>query len=162
MQLKIISSFDNIISLYNNIHVFNNIFRSNNEPHISIPMANGNDSTTLNATDSEHYLNLIKPLNNITREAGESVRLKCEFTGNPLPKVQWYKHEAPIETEKGRVLIKYSGVRDQPDRVRARLIINRLDTHDIGFYKCEASNGYKTVHSTGVLIVKTGMCHILQ
>lgn len=129
--------------------------RSNNEPHISIPMANGNDSTTLNATDSEHYLNLIKPLNNITREAGESVRLKCEFTGNPLPKVQWYKHEAPIETEKGRVLIKYSGVRDQPDRVRARLIINRLDTHDIGFYKCEASNGYKTVHSTGVLIVKT-------
>ena len=125
-------------------------------------MTNGNDSTTLNATDSEHYLNLIKPLNNITREAGESVRLKCEFTGNPLPKVQWYKHEAPIETEKGRVLIKYSGVRDQPDRVRARLIINRLDTHDIGFYKCEASNGYKTVHSTGVLIVKTGMCHILQ
>lgn len=80
--------------------------------------------------------------------------MKCEFVGNPMPKVHWFKNEAPIETDRGNLQIKQTRV--QPDRIRARLIINRLDTHDTGYYKCEANNGIRSVESTGVLIIKTG------
>lgn len=100
----------------------------------------------------------MKHLSNLTREAGDTVRFRCEFNGQPLPKVVWYKNEAPIEPEKGKIIVKNSrtSARDPVDRVRSRLIINRLETHDIGFYKCEASNGFKTVESIGVLQVKAG------
>lgn len=101
-----------------------------------------------------HYLRIEKQLANLTRESGDNVRLKCEFTGTPLPKVSWYKNEAPVETEKGRVQTKVVNVAGT-DRVRARLHISRLDTHDTGYYKCEADNdlGLKA-ESVGVLIVK--------
>jgi len=116
-----------------------------------------------NTANTQHYLTLIKPLTNVTREAGGNIRLKCEFAGNPLPKVQWYKHEAPIEPEKGKIQIRSTRMRgEHHDRVRARLLINRLDTHDIGFYKCEASNGYKIVDSVAVLMVKAGAYYVIK
>lgn len=94
-----------------------------------------------------------KPLSNMTKESGDDVRLKCEFSGIPKLKVSWYKNEAPIETEPGKIMTKTSKI--QPDRIRARLLIKRLDTHDSGYYKCEATNGFTTIESTGVLFVKT-------
>lgn len=114
------------------------------------------NETLANGTHS--YLTLVKHLSNLTREAGDTVRFRCEFNGQPLPKVVWYKNEAPIEPEKGKIIVKNSrtSARDPVDRVRSRLIINRLETHDIGFYKCEATNGFKTVESIGVLQVKAG------
>ena len=135
---------------------FNFVFFSNRDEigtslSTPSPLTNGTNHT------GNYYLNIVKPLSNLTRDAGETVRLKCEFSGNPIPKVSWFKHEAPIEPEKGKIQIKFSRMRDHQDRVRARLIINRLDTHDIGYYRCEASNGYKTIDSIGVLMVKAGM-----
>ena len=119
--------------------------------------ASVSNGTASNSTGS-HYLNIVKSLSNVTRNAGETIRLKCEFAGSPQPKVTWYKHEAPIEPEKGKTQIKFRRTGGaNSDRVLARLIINKLDTHDSGFYKCEASNGYKTVESIGVLMVKAGM-----
>lgn len=92
-------------------------------------------------------------MTNLTKESGEDVRLKCEFSGIPKLKVFWYKNEAPIEIEPGKITTKSTKI--QPDRIRARLVIKRLDTHDSGYYKCEATNGYMTIESTGVLVVKT-------
>lgn len=103
---------------------------------------------------TQYYLRIEKSLTNITRNSGDNVRLKCEFTGNPMPKVHWFKNEAPIETERDKIQIKLTKV--QPDRVRARVIIKRLDTHDTGYYKCVANNAIHSVESVGVLIVKTG------
>ncbi|PSN51826.1 hypothetical protein C0J52_17686 [Blattella germanica] len=36
----------------------------------------------------------------------------------------------------------------------SRLRIAQLDTHDTGYYKCEASNGVHKIESTGILMVK--------
>ena len=36
----------------------------------------------------------------------------------------------------------------------SRLRIGQLDTHDTGYYKCEASNGQHKIESTGILMVK--------
>lgn len=86
--------------------------------------------------------------------------MKCEFSGQPKLKVYWYKNEAPIEIEPGKLTTKSTKI--QPDRIRSRLVIKRLDTHDSGYYKCEATNGYQTIESTGVLLVKTCMFYALK
>jgi hypothetical protein len=52
-------------------------------------------------------LRFIKLFGNITKEAGESVKLKCEVTGDPPPtKIRWFKNEAPIIEEKGRLFTR--------------------------------------------------------
>ena len=96
-----------------------------------------------------------RALNNVTKNSGDNVRLKCDFSGLPAPKIQWFKNEAPIEIEPGHIMQKLH--RSYPDKVRARLLINKLTTHDTGYYRCEANNGYKTVESVGVLRVNAGM-----
>lgn len=52
-------------------------------------------------------LRFVKLFGNFTKEAGESVKLKCEATGDPLPtKIRWFKNEAPVIEEKGRLFIR--------------------------------------------------------
>nr|CAD7202449.1 unnamed protein product [Timema douglasi] len=206
-------------------------------------------ATTLPPDKSGSSLRWLKSLQNVTKEAGESVKLRCEVTGDPAPtKLRWFKNEAPVDQEPGRLSVRrYTpqvdhcvldrirtvargympqvdhGVLDRTrivgvqatgrqtsvldrirfvgvqatgrqtsvlDRIRvvgvqatgrqticvepcqgrsqecpryfqgqegvlgSRLRINFLDTHDTGFYKCEASNGAHKTESTAVLMVK--------
>uniref|UniRef100_T1IWC3 Ig-like domain-containing protein n=1 Tax=Strigamia maritima TaxID=126957 RepID=T1IWC3_STRMM len=97
---------------------------------------------------------LIRPLVNMTKVSGEGVRLRCEVTGEPTPiKFRWFKNEAPLLEEKGRVLVRrYSTAIGHGSRVR----IVELDTHDTGYYRCEASTPHHLVDTTGILVVKMG------
>lgn len=105
--------------------------------------------------DDSGSLNMLKALSNITRETGDSVKLRCEVSGVPAPnRFRWYKNEAPVMEEKGRVVIrKY---RTGSSVHGSRLRISDVDTHDTGYYKCEASNGIDRVESTGIVIVRMG------
>lgn len=130
---------------------------------LSTPSSSLNETSSTNATTSNdnqnhhYYLTMLKNFKNVSRETGDNVRLKCDFSGNPLPRVNWFKNEAPIEAEKGKVLIKWSRVREHADRVRARLIINKLDTHDTGYYKCQAVNGVSPpLEHLSTLVVRAG------
>lgn len=100
-------------------------------------------------------LRMLKSLSNTTRESGESVKLRCEVSGDPPPnRFRWYKNEAPVLEEKGRVVVrKY---RTGSSIHGSRLRISDVDTHDTGYYKCEASNGKERVESTGIVIVRMG------
>ncbi|XP_072153670.1 protein sax-3-like [Bemisia tabaci] len=99
-----------------------------------------------------------RSLSNLTREAGSNVKLRCEVGGEPAPnKHQWFKNEVPIEEQRGRITVK----RYPPKRVDfgasvlgTKLVINHLDPHDRGYYKCQVSNGISTIESTAVLMVK--------
>ena len=66
-----------------------------------------------------------------------------------------YKNEAPVLEEKGRVVIrKYrTGTQTHGSRLR----ISDVDTHDTGYYKCEASNGVDRIESQGIVIVRMSM-----
>lgn len=56
----------------------------------------------LNSNNSS--LRVTRRLINITKDSGETVKLKCEFIGDPPPsRFKWYKNEAPVIQEKGRV-----------------------------------------------------------
>nr|CAD7457492.1 unnamed protein product [Timema tahoe] len=124
-------------------------------------------ATTLPPDKSGSSLRWLKSLQNVTKEAGESVKLRCEVTGDPAPtKLRWFKNEAPVDQEPGRLSVRrYTPQVDKTsvlDRSQegqegvlgSRLRINFLDTHDTGFYKCEASNGAHKTDSTAVLMVK--------
>ncbi|XP_046446105.1 inactive tyrosine-protein kinase transmembrane receptor ROR1-like isoform X5 [Daphnia pulex] len=119
----------------------------------SRPLASS--STTEAPPDKPGTLRMLKSLSNTTRESGESVKLRCEVSGDPPPnRFRWYKNEAPVLEEKGRVVVrKY---RTGSSIHGSRLRISDVDTHDTGYYKCEASNGKERVESTGIVIVRMG------
>ncbi|XP_046400013.1 tyrosine-protein kinase transmembrane receptor Ror [Ischnura elegans] len=161
------------------------------------------------------------PLSNETKEAGETVRMRCEVAGGAT-RIRWLKNEAPVEEEKGRVSIRmYSpsaapgdsappsvlrmggedrappssrrqhhdgsdghgvlqwtgeddeggdgmnpvfamrtsvqGQSDSPPAViGSRLRISHLETHDMGFYTCVATDSQKnSISSTAVLFVNS-------
>lgn len=108
----------------------------------------------------EGTLRMLKALSNTTRESGESVKLRCEVSGDPPPnRFRWYKNEAPVLEEKGRVVVrKY---RTGSSIHGSRLRISDVDTHDTGYYKCEASNGVDRVESTGIVIVRMGKLFLI-
>jgi receptor tyrosine kinase-like orphan receptor 1 len=97
---------------------------------------------------------LLRGLKKTTRDAGGSLKLRCEADG-PLPATEfrWYKNEAPVLVEKGRVRIK-TEVRDSPQWSLLR--ITELETLDTAFYRCEASNGIDTVRSDAIVRVNLG------
>ncbi|GAB6022302.1 hypothetical protein CHUAL_006423 [Chamberlinius hualienensis] len=113
------------------------------------------DQTSVSTeTPSHGTLKLVRVLTNVTKESGDSVKLRCEATGEPPPdKFRWFKNEAPVREEKGRVIIRRyrSG-----SHHGSRLKINDVDTHDTGYYRCEVSNGQQNLETTGILIVKMG------
>ncbi|XP_013780639.2 inactive tyrosine-protein kinase transmembrane receptor ROR1-like [Limulus polyphemus] len=102
----------------------------------------------------ERFLRVERPLVNMTRFPGQKTKLLCAFSGYPTPVVRWYKNEAPLQEERGRVDIR---IKDNgKGHVSSRVRLHYLDTLDTAFYKCEASNDFKTVETTGILKVNGG------
>jgi len=97
----------------------------------------------------------IRDLKNITKEVGDSVKVKCEVQGDPAAvKFKWFKNEAPLYEEPGRLKVKdyLKGGNTQWSILRFR----ELETLDTGFYRCEASNEVHTIKSTSVIKVNLG------
>lgn len=52
-------------------------------------------------------LHFVKWLSNMTKETGDSIKLRCEAVGDPTPtRIRWYKNDAPVLEEKGRVVVR--------------------------------------------------------
>ena len=103
---------------------------------------------------NERSLVMVTALRNTTRDAGGSLKLRCEARGDPrVTEFRWYKHNAPVQQERGRVRIK-SNYDDSP--AWSMLKINVLETLDTAFYTCEASNGQDTVSSDAIVRVNLG------
>lgn len=58
-----------------------------------------------------------------------SIRLNCEATGHPVPKVTWLKNGAPIVTVQYRI-----------EFIQAALVIYQGRSEDSGYYQCLAVN----------------------
>ncbi|CAG9531916.1 unnamed protein product [Cercopithifilaria johnstoni] len=92
------------------------------------------------------YIRLISLLNNVTKNAGDEVRFKCEAAGNPLPlQFSWLKNHAPVEKNR-KTKIKNR-------EYWSRLVITELDVLDSGYFQCVVSNSFSSVNTTAVLRV---------
>mgnify|MGYP002056477614 CR=1 FL=1 len=83
------------------------------------------------------------------------MKVKCEVEGSPpATKFHWFKNEAPLKEEPGRVKVKDSlkGTESQWSILRFR----ELESLDTGFYRCEASNAQTTIKSEAVIKVNLG------
>ncbi|XP_046335927.1 inactive tyrosine-protein kinase transmembrane receptor ROR1-like isoform X3 [Haliotis rufescens] len=106
------------------------------------------DSTDI-VSPGQGHVQLDIEMRNVTKYKGQSVRLRCEITGYPIPKYAWFKNNAPIndDDEKGRFNVRRTAW-------GSRLRISNLDTIDTGFYTCRASNSFGQEETTGVLAVR--------
>ena len=100
---------------------------------------------------------MVRPLRNTTRDAGGSLKLRCEASAEAgaarVSGFTWYKHHAPVITERGRVRIKTNL---EEDPAWSMLKINVLETLDTAFYTCEATNGVTKVSSDAIVRVNLG------
>ena len=48
------------------------------------------------------YVSLDKNMKNVTKYTQETVRLKCEITGDPVPRYLWSKNDVPIDESDSR------------------------------------------------------------
>ncbi|XP_041064335.1 inactive tyrosine-protein kinase transmembrane receptor ROR1 isoform X3 [Carcharodon carcharias] len=101
------------------------------------------------SSDSDYYLILDEPMNNITTSLGQTAELYCKVSGNPAPTIRWLKNDAPVVQEPRRISYRLTSY-------GSRLRIRNLDTTDTGYFQCVATNGQKSVSTTGVLFVKFG------
>ncbi|BES98750.1 tyrosine-protein kinase receptor [Nesidiocoris tenuis] len=103
-------------------------------------------------------LRWVRELGNLSREEGESVRLRCEAEGEPGPiTIKWLRNEAPIDSGLGPVGKRRLSFRttQSAHKANSRLRIGRLEVHDSGFYTCKARNGGgRTISTTGLLKIR--------
>ncbi|XP_039567619.1 inactive tyrosine-protein kinase transmembrane receptor ROR1 [Passer montanus] len=111
-----------------------------------MPTSSWNISSEL---DKDYFLTLDEPMNNITTTLGQTAELHCKVSGNPPPTVRWLKNDAPVVQEPRRISFRATPY-------GSRLRIRNLDTTDTGYFQCVATNGRRTVSTTGVLFVKFG------
>ncbi len=67
-----------------------------------------------------------------TQSVGDSVNLKCQFTGIPTPQNQWFKNGEPLKTSSKITLKAFDD--------EASLTINNIEVSDEGEYSCKISN----------------------
>lgn len=79
-------------------------------------------------------------MNNVTANVGDTVTLSCRIRGYPTPHYWWYRNDAYIQGNIGRMSVKNF-------TWGSRLRIRNVDTLDMGAFKCisENSAGSKTV-----------------
>ena len=111
--------------------------------------------TTTTTTEKIPTLVFEEPMKNYTKYAGENLKIKCVVRGQPPAKtIKWFKNEAPIDKEGGRIRIrdKFAGGSSGAIQ-KSQVKFTKLEPLDSGFYKCEASNGLETIRSETVIKV---------
>lgn len=77
-------------------------------------------------------LRFLSQTESVTAFMGDTVLLKCEVIGEPMPTIHWQKNQLDLIPVPGdsRVVVLPSGA----------LQISRLQPGDIGIYRCSARN----------------------
>lgn len=52
-------------------------------------------------------LTFVEPMKNYSKTVGESLKIRCVVRGDPpVIRFKWFKNEAPLEEERGRIRIR--------------------------------------------------------
>ncbi|KAK0067332.1 titin-like isoform X1, partial [Biomphalaria pfeifferi] len=89
----------------------------------------------------------VRELEYMTVTQGSLVRLECAVTGEPQPKIKWYKDRLRINSDAHYKIRSY-------DDGTATLVIEGADVEDAGSYMCVAENDAGSVSSEGKIRVQ--------
>ncbi|XP_071495768.1 uncharacterized protein [Diadema antillarum] len=114
----------------------------------SAPVDGGESTTARSESDTDSQEGSVpKFVTSLTDQRAseeDKVVLECQVEGVPMPTVQWFVHEAPIESDKFVFAsMDENGV--------CRLTISEAFTEDSGVYRCQATNAAGTVSTSGKL-----------
>jgi len=95
---------------------------------------------------------------NQTLNEGDTAYFTCQSTGQPIPKITWYFHGAPVEISN---IVKYmiSEMSLNHATISSTLTIIAVESTDIGTYTCDAVNVVATRNSSGMLTVDGKCCY---
>ena len=111
----------------------------------------------LPVTESRSVLAFVEPMKNYSKVVGDSLKLRCVARGQPpVIRFKWFKNEAPLEEERGRVRIRSKTGSNGGDSQWSRVRFTELETMDMGFYRCEATNGFDTIKAETVVKIHPG------
>ncbi|XP_035219312.1 pro-neuregulin-2, membrane-bound isoform-like isoform X2 [Stegodyphus dumicola] len=97
----------------------------------------------------------VRGLNDINVQVNSKLKLTCILSGNPPPRVVWFKDELRIRADKSHIKVRSK-------RRNSHLVINKVMLEDGGLYKCLAKNilGNATASATvNVTLTETDSVH---
>jgi len=92
------------------------------------------------------HIQLDFEMKNSTKYSGETARLKCEITGDPIPRYRWFKGDEELKNAR-----KYS---IRPTEWGSKMRISGLEPSDTGSYTCRGENPWGSEETTGYLHVR--------
>ncbi|CAH1772423.1 unnamed protein product, partial [Owenia fusiformis] len=97
------------------------------------------------------YVRVDFVMKNMTKYTGESLRLRCEITGDPAPRYRWFRNEVSLKNEDmgGRINIKRT-------HWGSRLRLDNLQMDDAGTFACQGLNQYGRKSTSGQLTILPG------
>ena len=96
----------------------------------------------------------MKELKNAKVTAPNSATFTCNVTGDPAPKIRWFKSDREVASGKKYSMSYQDGV--------ATLVVSQTDLSDIGCYSCEADNRVGRVTSEANLDVHSKLNTVLN
>jgi len=103
-------------------------------------------SQPIDDTQPAGHIQLDFEMKNVTKYLGETIRLKCEISGNPIPHYTWYQENRQVTERDKRFQVR-------PTEWGSKMRISNLVPSDSGFYTCRGQNHYGTESTTGYLHV---------
>ncbi|XP_059167890.1 inactive tyrosine-protein kinase transmembrane receptor ROR1-like, partial [Physella acuta] len=91
------------------------------------------------------------PMKNLTKYRTQTVRLRCEITGNPFPSYAWFKNNITISDSDKK---DNSRVNARTTIWGSRLKISNAVPSDSATYTCKATNAKGEESTSGILIVR--------
>lgn len=88
---------------------------------------------------------VVRDATDIEVEQGESARIECQITGNPIPHVEWFRDSEKVKETK-RIKLK-------ADEETFSLNFKETELDDEGDYKCVARNEFGSVSTQAELLV---------
>ncbi|CAF3575459.1 unnamed protein product [Adineta steineri] len=121
---------------------------TSDEGQYTVVAENPVDKVQANAKVSVCTKPKVDKLGDVSVNIGENARIQCQYSGNPIPTITWYKDGKPIPDNDQRFLIT------QETQTLSVLTVNNTTMDDKGVYSVKLTNIAGDVEGKANLVIK--------